>query len=715
MTDRLATRFLLCFVFSLCAGTAVAADPPPPPEGEPPFPEITPPRLSLVEGAVSFWRPGAEDWTPALVNTALAAGDRLYADDDANLELEVGARTFVRAGEKTQIVIANIEPDFLQVEVTTGQASIDVRELAAGHTIAVATPNAAFTIEQTGYYRVGVNGETSTFITRRAGRAIVTPEGGRAGAISPSEMVVVQGHGSPTVETYVAPDLDSWDRWNYARTDRLLDSMSARYVPPGVAGTADLDHHGDWRVVPTYGPVWIPRGVAPGWAPYSSGRWVMDPYYGWTWVDYAPWGWAPYHYGRWVYLDSYWGWAPGPVVVRALYAPALVVFFGGNDWSVGLNLGGPAIGWFALSWGEPCYPWWGPAWYRYYPWWGGWHGYYHRHWKHKHHDHGHDDDDDKFHGDRDDHHHGIDDYRNSHVPRAVSAESASAFGSRSGGEGRRRIEKFDGKGAEPIRGTLPARATPASLTPAAGGSGVKRPPAATENRPVVATRAPQDPSRGLREAGLPAAAPKSAPARVVPAPPKGGGSGDTPRVARPPFGTRAGNERPEPPEPPPYRGSSGGAASGASERKPILVQPRASGSSPIMRPSSRPSASPRTQPQAAPPRAPQAQAPSRPSLPYRSSGGAVTPRAPSAPSPSRSAPPSVRSAPSTGRSSPSVRTAPAPSPATRPGSIRGGVSSAPQGRTSVHSTPTPGATQRPSGSLPGVPANRVFRDWGGKK
>jgi hypothetical protein len=121
---------------------ALAADPPPPPE-DPPFPEITAPRLSLVEGAVSFWRPGTEDWTPALVNTAMAAGDRLYTDDDANLELELGARAFVRAGEKTQAVVANIEPDFLQVEVTTGQASIDVREIDAGHTIAIETPNAA--------------------------------------------------------------------------------------------------------------------------------------------------------------------------------------------------------------------------------------------------------------------------------------------------------------------------------------------------------------------------------------------------------------------------------------------------------------------------------------------------------------------------------------------------------------------------------------------
>lgn len=39
---------------------ALAADAPPPPPGA----EITPPRLSFVDGKASFWRPGAEDWAP---------------------------------------------------------------------------------------------------------------------------------------------------------------------------------------------------------------------------------------------------------------------------------------------------------------------------------------------------------------------------------------------------------------------------------------------------------------------------------------------------------------------------------------------------------------------------------------------------------------------------------------------------------------------------
>src|SRR5262245_20312176 len=63
----------------------------------------TPPRLSFVDGEVSFWRSGAEDWSPAQVNTPLGAGDQLYAGAKANLEIQIGARGFVRGGEETQL------------------------------------------------------------------------------------------------------------------------------------------------------------------------------------------------------------------------------------------------------------------------------------------------------------------------------------------------------------------------------------------------------------------------------------------------------------------------------------------------------------------------------------------------------------------------------------------------------------------------------------
>src|SRR3989449_6429078 len=246
--------------------------------------------------------------------------------------MQIGTRAFVRAWGDTQVGLSNQDRDFLQFKVTNGHVSVDVRSLDQNQTVELDTPQAAFTIDRPGYYRVDVEPAQTSFITRRGGRATMTPAGGPSVAVTPSEEVVLAGAPNTSVQAYVAPDLDVWDQWNYARTEELIDSMSARYVSSAVYGVDDLDHYGNWRVVPTYGSVWVPNAVPAGWAPYSTGRWIWDRHYGWTWVDAAPWGWAPYHYGRWVFIDGLWAWAPGPIVVRPAYAPALVAFFGAPGW-----------------------------------------------------------------------------------------------------------------------------------------------------------------------------------------------------------------------------------------------------------------------------------------------------------------------------------------------------------------------------------------------
>jgi hypothetical protein len=496
----------------------------------------TPPRLSFVDAQVSFWRPGAQDWAQAQVNTPLAPGDQLSTGSPGNLELQIGARAFVRGGANTQVGLENQEPDFLQVKVTAGQASFDLRAIEPGHTVEVDTPNAAFTIEHPGYYRVDVAGDRTSFITRRAGRATVTTAGGEAVVIAASEEVVIEGTASPQVASFVAPPLDAWDKWNYARTDALLDAVSARYVSPGTYGVDDLDQNGTWRVVPTYGPVWVPTAVPTGWAPYSTGSWTLDPSYGWTWVDTAPWGWAPYHYGRWVFVNGFWGWAPGPVVVRPVYSPALVAFFGGPGVGVSVGIGGPLVGWVALGWGEPCVPWWGRPGFIHRPWWGGWGGprvvnnlvVSHTTVVNV---------------------QNINVYRNSGVRNAVVVVNEHRFGR--GHITSARVTQVDVKRLQPIHAAPRVAATPASFVPTER-RGI-RPPEASLKRSVVATRPPhrgrESASREERNVG-PAGVPAPAP-RLVTAPPRRE-TGSVP--PRPRFGQstveRPMADRPRPPAAP---------------------------------------------------------------------------------------------------------------------------------------------------------------------
>ena len=544
----------LCLVaaLALLAGARARAEDEPAPADL----QRTPPRLSFTDGEVSFWRSGAEDWSPAEVNTPLSEGDQLYAGPKANLEIQIGARAFVRAGEETQLGLTNLEPDFLQLRIVTGHASLDLRSVRAGMTVEIDTPHAAFTVEHPGYYRIEVSDENTSFTSRRGGHATVTPSNGQSAAAAPSETVVVSGTDEPQLETYAAAELDDWDRWNYTRTDQQLDAVSSRYVPSGVYGVDDLDHYGDWRVVPTYGAVWMPR-VGVGWVPYSTGSWVYDPFYGWTWVDAAPWGWAPFHYGRWVSVGGYWGWAPGPLVARPYYSPALVAFYDGPSFSIGISFGHGHLGWVALGWGEPCVPWWGPHNFRGSPHWQGWGGprvvnnvVINRTTVVN---------VNEIHG-----------WANAGHKGAVVGVPSDQFG-----HGRVKVEHFDAQRVaklRPIRGDIDAKPRAASLAPSSERG--QRPPRGSFERTVVATREPkrdatpnvqrtvaptrEDAGTGEKSGRLfgrgkdavtrePSGPPA---ARVVTAPKRGGSEALS---NRPPFGTQDSGERAAPPKPPRYR------------------------------------------------------------------------------------------------------------------------------------------------------------------
>ena len=255
---RLIASFLALILFVGAAPLARAASPAVPAPPAPPAaamsedgeaddsqnPAPTPPRLSYINGEVSFWRPGGEDWAPAQVNTPLAPGDQLYTGNRGNLEVQIDSRSFVRAWGDSQLGIENHEPDFLQIKVAAGHVTLDLRVLDSGRTVELDTPAAAFTIERPGYYRVDVTPDRTSFVTRRGGTASMTPAGGQAVSIAASEQVVLTGAGTAAVQTFVAPEQDVWDRWNYARTEALVDTVSARYVPQTVSGVDDLDQHG---------------------------------------------------------------------------------------------------------------------------------------------------------------------------------------------------------------------------------------------------------------------------------------------------------------------------------------------------------------------------------------------------------------------------------------------------------------------------------------
>lgn len=307
-------------------------------------------RLSYRQGDVTLEPAGSSEPETALLNRPLTTGDRLWADNGARAELQVGSAT-LHLDESTGIEFTEVGDDTLRVLLHDGALNVHVRDLGRDELLEIETPNALVTLDEPGEYRVEAAADNGvTLVKVREGASTV--DGVERG--SGTYRVDAGRQGIFTGSAPLSADIDrvdartAFDRWSADREQRSARSPTSRYVSREVIGYEDLDDHGDWRDEADYGYVWYPRAIATGWAPYRYGQWVWVRPWGWTWVDSAPWGFAPFHYGRWAYVHDRWGWVPGPRRIRPVYAPALVAWVGGPSVSVSLSFGS-GIGWFPLG------------------------------------------------------------------------------------------------------------------------------------------------------------------------------------------------------------------------------------------------------------------------------------------------------------------------------------------------------------------------------
>ncbi len=304
-------------------------------------------RLSYTQGSVSLQPAGVQDWAAAVVNRPLTTDDKLWTDQDARAELDMGSAV-IRLGPTTGFSFLNLDDNTAQMRVTAGTVIVHVRQLLEGQTYEVDTPNLALSLERAGDYRVEVNDAGDTTVVRVSdGEAVATGPGDYSVPVRNQQVITFTGTDQLSEDVAQLGAPDSLDDWSMQRERQAEASQSRRYVADDVAGSQDLDNNGQWEYTPDYGYVWAPTVVAPDWAPYSVGHWVWVSPWGWTWVDSAPWGYAPFHYGRWVYRDR-WCWVPGPRHVRPVYAPALVAWVGGPSFGVSVGVGG-GVGWFPLG------------------------------------------------------------------------------------------------------------------------------------------------------------------------------------------------------------------------------------------------------------------------------------------------------------------------------------------------------------------------------
>ncbi len=318
-------------------------------------------RVSLLNGDIDLERGDSGDTVAAAINAPIVAGDYLSTGDGSRSEVQLDWGNMLRLGSDAQVRFTRLDPNAHSVQLAAGTVELAVLQQTDAHP-EVDTPSVGIRPDEHGLYRITVEGDGTTLITVRSGRAdLLLAQGTQL--LTPGNTMLVQGPSSnPQFQFLSAVAYDDFDRWNDDRDRQLDGTISYRYASDDIVGAYDLDGYGRWVDEAGYGNVWVPY-AATGWAPYHDGRWVWEPYYGWTWVSYEPWGWAPYHYGRWFYAaGTGWCWYPGPAHVRAVWQPALVAFVGfGAGGAVSLSFGFGNIGWVPLAPYEPFRPWWGPG------------------------------------------------------------------------------------------------------------------------------------------------------------------------------------------------------------------------------------------------------------------------------------------------------------------------------------------------------------------
>ncbi len=301
-------------------------------------------RISFITGTVSYDdREEGEErhWSPALLNHPFTTGSALWTEPNGRAEVDV-AGTRLRLQGATELEADVLDDEQLRLRLPQGRLDVRSSDIASGRPPEILTPRGTVRLVQDGDYVIEAGtADDPTRIGVRSGLAQFVDANGSVLEVKPGETGVATGT-QPVVfavEHVTPPPMPA--EWA-ARDRRVTVYRPTSYVEPAVTGYEDLDAYGDWSDTSDYGQVWVPRHVAPGWAPYRHGRWVWVRPWGWTWVDSAPWGFAPFHYGRWVHLHRRWCWVPPARRTRPVYAPAIVGFMGGAG-------ARPTVGWFPLG------------------------------------------------------------------------------------------------------------------------------------------------------------------------------------------------------------------------------------------------------------------------------------------------------------------------------------------------------------------------------
>jgi hypothetical protein len=157
--------------------------------------------MSFAQGKVSFQPSGETEWSEATVNRPVTTGDRIYTDQDGRAELEVGPFS-VRLSQATDVTLANLNDQLMQLGVGQGTLRVTIYELPANNSVEIDTPNGALILQSAGSYRVDAAADgNSTQVTVNAGTLQISA-GDLSQTLQSGQAVRLTGTGPVAVRTW---------------------------------------------------------------------------------------------------------------------------------------------------------------------------------------------------------------------------------------------------------------------------------------------------------------------------------------------------------------------------------------------------------------------------------------------------------------------------------------------------------------------------------
>jgi hypothetical protein len=281
-------------------------------------------RLSFVEGAVQYQRPG-EDWQDATTNLPIQEGFALRTTD-GYAEVECENSLAMRLGTNSTMeftVLALLDGGRVtHLTLSQGTAIISAKP-GREDAVSVVAANLTVKVPRDGRFRVDVS-PTESWVTVFHGKVEVDSGSGTASLLGGGHTLHADANGLGSPEIAANPPQHDFDKWVSHREDAVNAAQSGTSgilsTKSYTAGFADLYNYGLWSYIPGYGAGWMPYGLGASWMPFVNGQWQFMGATGWNWVSAEPWGWFPYHFGSWVNAPGIgWAWLP---VGAASWMPA---------------------------------------------------------------------------------------------------------------------------------------------------------------------------------------------------------------------------------------------------------------------------------------------------------------------------------------------------------------------------------------------------------